>query len=314
MTKRRTNNSPGDRARGGHDADVPSLPVQMVEVVHLVPSPFQPAGRPSPSALAEIYQVVELAGSLDQLMGEGHVDHFENLREEARELAALAWDIRNHGVRVPLEARRDDEGRLELLSGHRRLSASKLAGLTDVPVIDRGAMSDAQAQAELLRANLHRTGFKTLQQARLLQSLEALRASAGSQDTVRSLAEVAGVSYGHACELLKIAAAITPELVALVGGEERLVGVGFRALRRIAAEGDPQHRLELARRAAGTSPKLNREPAQCSAVEYTTRRGGGFSLQCNAPIEVMAREDLETLDATLSSHLTRVRARLSAAA
>lgn len=68
--------------------------------------------------------------------------HFE---EDA--LDDLARSIRTHGVLQPLVVRQVGPNKYELIAGERRLRASKKAGLTEVPVIVRGA--NAQDSLEL---------------------------------------------------------------------------------------------------------------------------------------------------------------------
>lgn len=51
-------------------------------------------------------------------------------------LAGLAASIREHGVLQPIAVRRED-GRFKLIAGERRLRASRLAGLTTIPVVVR---------------------------------------------------------------------------------------------------------------------------------------------------------------------------------
>ena len=69
----------------------------------------------------------------------GHPYH---VRED-EDMAALAESIREHGVLTPATVRKKDDGRYELISGHRRKKACELAGLTtlrcDIVELDRDA-------------------------------------------------------------------------------------------------------------------------------------------------------------------------------
>ncbi|MDD4474930.1 MAG: ParB/RepB/Spo0J family partition protein [Eubacteriales bacterium] len=70
----------------------------------------------------------------------------------------LAESIKEHGVLTPALARQKDDGRYELISGHRRKRACELAGLTSMPVtiqdIDRETatirMVDSNLQREFI--------------------------------------------------------------------------------------------------------------------------------------------------------------------
>jgi ParB/RepB/Spo0J family partition protein len=65
---------------------------------------------------------------------------------DKEKLAELAQSIREHGILQPLVVTRKGDG-YELIAGERRLQASKLAGLTEVPVIIRSA--DERTKLEL---------------------------------------------------------------------------------------------------------------------------------------------------------------------
>ena len=73
------------------------------------------------------------------------------------EMSALVDSIGEHGIMSPLIVR-PIEGRpneYELISGHRRLHAAKLAGLTEVPAVIHSATRD-EAAIMLVDSNLHR--------------------------------------------------------------------------------------------------------------------------------------------------------------
>lgn len=92
-------------------------------------------------------------------------EHFE-----PEELASLADSIGKHGVLTPLVVRRH-EGRYVLIAGERRLRASAMAGLTEVPVVVREA-SDPSLQLELaLVENLQRVDLDPIEAARGFQRL-----------------------------------------------------------------------------------------------------------------------------------------------
>ena len=156
------------------------------------PSPFQPKGRPSAAAVASVRDAAAQAGSLDALVSPDGAPLFMRLSPEAARLAELAYDIAEHGLRVPVEVRALDDGAHECLSGHRRLAAARLAGLAAVPAIDRGTMSHAAAAATVLRGNLHRENFTTWQEATLVTEVQERRRADGYRDNVRTLGAVMG--------------------------------------------------------------------------------------------------------------------------
>ena len=73
------------------------------------------------------------------------------------EMSALVDSIDEHGIMSPLIVR-PIEGRpneYELISGHRRLHAAKLAGLTELPAVIKAVTRD-EAAIMLVDSNLHR--------------------------------------------------------------------------------------------------------------------------------------------------------------
>ncbi len=85
-------------------------------------------------------------------------------------LEELADSIRQHGVLQPLSVRRMGGGRYELISGERRLRASRLAGLETVPCI---VVNADQMESSLLALieNLQRRDLDFVEEANALQTL-----------------------------------------------------------------------------------------------------------------------------------------------
>lgn len=89
--------------------------------------------------------------------------------EEA--LSQLADSIRQHGVLQPLTVRPiPGSGNYQLVAGERRWRASRMAGLTEVPVIIR-EMSDHEAMEIALIENLQREDLNPIEEARGFQTL-----------------------------------------------------------------------------------------------------------------------------------------------
>jgi len=110
--------------------------ILMVPVEQIVPNPRQPRSHFDPSTLAE-----------------------------------LAASIKEHGVIQPLLVSRDDFGTgYILIAGERRWQASKLAGLTEVPVIVRQT-SDQQKLELALIENVQRADLNPLEEANAYHQL-----------------------------------------------------------------------------------------------------------------------------------------------
>lgn len=84
-------------------------------------------------------------------------------------LDELAASIREHGVLQPLSVRRGDVG-YELISGERRLRASKLAGLAEVPCILVNVDSEGSSLLALVE-NLQRRDLDFVEEAAALARL-----------------------------------------------------------------------------------------------------------------------------------------------
>jgi len=105
-------------------------------------------------------------------------DHPYQVRidEDMRELVE---NISEHGVLTPAIARQKEDGRYELVSGHRRKAASELAGLKTLPVIVREMDRDA-AIVFMVNANMQREHVLPSEKAKAYRmKLEAMRRQAG---------------------------------------------------------------------------------------------------------------------------------------
>ena len=81
-------------------------------------------------------------------------DHPFHVRDN-EEMQRLAESVREVGVLTPAKLRRKEDGRYELISGHRRKRASELAGKETLPSIVKDMTRD-EAIIEMVDANLQR--------------------------------------------------------------------------------------------------------------------------------------------------------------
>ena len=85
-------------------------------------------------------------------------------------LRELAASIKELGILQPLLVRSSGAGRYELIAGERRLRASKMAGLTEVPVM----VVETDDQGSLERAiveNIHRSNLNPIEEAAAYKQL-----------------------------------------------------------------------------------------------------------------------------------------------
>ena len=95
------------------------------------------------------------------------------------EMDELVASIRENGVLSPVVARPHPEGGYEILSGHRRVRASELAGKDEVPVVVKD-LDDDTAVILLVDSNLQREHILPSEKAFAYQMrLEAMKRKAG---------------------------------------------------------------------------------------------------------------------------------------
>ena len=221
--------------------------------------------------------------------------HQPRSRFDAAQLAELAASIKDHGVIMPIVVRKDREGWV-LVAGERRLRASKLAGLSEIPAVVRGAdlASDAQLVLALLE-NLQRADLDPIEAAegyqRLIQEF-SLRQEDVAQKVGKDRATIANslrllrlppdgreaiisgaVSAGHARALLPLAE--VPErfsqALKVVVDKDLNVRATEAMVRQLLAPPPPPSRADKG------LERLAKELTRAVGVKVrvTTRRGGG---------------------------------------
>ena len=99
-----------------------------------------------------------------------YVSSFQPRKEfDEDAIRSLAASIKEKGVLQPLIVRKTDKG-FELIAGERRLRASKIAGLTEVPVIVK-EFSDNEVLEIALVENLLRENLSAIEEAEAYQKL-----------------------------------------------------------------------------------------------------------------------------------------------
>ena len=149
---------------------------------------------------------------------------FKVLDDEA--MTRTVESIAQHGVLAPLIARPRPEGGYEIISGHRRQYAAKLAGLETLPVIVR-QMSDDAAVILMVDSNLQREHIMPSERAFAYKmKLDALKNQGARSDLTscqvgtkfradESLAEDSGESARNVQRFIRLTNLI-PELLDMV--------------------------------------------------------------------------------------------------
>ena len=146
-------------------------------------------------------------------------------RFDESQLAELTRSVAATGVVQPIVVRKKADGRYELITGERRLMASKRAERATIPAIVREA-TDEQAMEMTIVENLQRADLNPMEQARAYQRLsndfkmtqEQMAARTGKErasvanflrllrlpEEVQAVVEAGELSFGHARSLLAL--------------------------------------------------------------------------------------------------------------
>ena len=117
----------------------------------------------------------------------------KNFDEEA--LKELAHSIKEHGVFQPIIVKKSIKG-YEIIAGERRVKASKLAGLTEIPAIIRD-FNDTQMMEIALLENLQREDLNAIEEAAAYKKLQETLAL-----TQEELATRLGKSRSHSTNMI----------------------------------------------------------------------------------------------------------------
>ena len=125
-------------------------------------------------------------------------DHPFRLYEGER-LEDMVQSIKDHGVLNPVIVRKAARG-YEMLAGHNRTNAAKIAGLTEVPAIVKTDLSDEDAYVYVIETNLLQRSFAELlpseKEAVLVARYEKI-SSQGKRNDIRQEIEALEETCGH---------------------------------------------------------------------------------------------------------------------
>ena len=92
------------------------------------------------------------------------------VRFDDESLSSLSESIRSSGILQPLLVTEQDNGRYTIVAGERRFRAARMAGLTDVPCLDRTMTRDEILAAALIE-NLQREDLNPVEAAEGIRAL-----------------------------------------------------------------------------------------------------------------------------------------------
>lgn len=137
-------------------------------------------------------------------------------------LSELAASIAQHGVLQPLLVRPMTDGSYQLVAGERRWRASRLAGLTEVPVVVR-EMTDKEAAQLALIENLQRQDLNPMEEALGYRTL--MENYGMTQDETATVVNKSRPAVANALRLLRL-----PEGVADLVAQGKLSAGHARAV------------------------------------------------------------------------------------
>jgi ParB family chromosome partitioning protein len=150
-------------------------------------------------------------------------------------LDELSESVRQKGVLQPILIRRDEEGKIILVAGERRLRAAKKAGLENIPTI----LTKGNPVEISIIENLQRENLKPIEEA------EALARMMGEYKyTQKKLAKAIGKSQPTISEALSL-----NRLPEEIKREYRRADISRRLLVEIAKQKTPKDMLKLFRKA-----------------------------------------------------------------
>lgn len=124
-------------------------------------------------------------------------DHPFRLYEGER-LNDMVESIREHGVLNPVIVRKTGRG-YEMLSGHNRLNAAKIAGISEIPAIVKEELSDEEAYVYVIETNMIQRAFSELlpseKAAVLAARYEKVISQGKRNDILREIEEIG--TCGH---------------------------------------------------------------------------------------------------------------------
>ena len=219
------------------------------------------------------------------------------------EMQKVVDSVKEFGILTPLIARPDPYGGYEIISGHRRLHASELAGLESVPVIVR-EMDDDEAIICMVDANLQRENILPSERAWAYRmKLDAMKHQGKRTDLtsgqigqkLKTSAEIVAAQAGESYKQLQRYIRLTellPELLDMVDSKK----LAFNpAVELSYLKPNEQKDFLEAMDAAQATPSLS----QAQRIKKLSQAG---MCTLDAMCEVMSEEKKDDLSKVTISH------------
>ncbi len=230
--------------------------------------------------------------------------HPHNIREDLGDLTELAASISAQGILQPLvvQAHPTETGAYEVIAGHRRLAAARIAALEEIPVTVRRrpgstiAASDAALEMMLVE-NIQRKDLGPVEKA---EAMGALRNHGRTAAEIARRTGLSGAAVSYYLSLLEL----DDDARNRVRDGHIPVGEAIAAVRRVRAR---QRQRRGAPRPAPSwepdhldarHPLARKANAMCDAREHTMRRRIG-KVACGQCWETVIRQDEQLAVRTL---------------
>ncbi len=177
-------------------------------------------------------------------------------------LAELSASIAQHGVLQPILVRPMTGGTYQIVAGERRWRASRMAGLTEVPVVVR-EMADREASELALIENLQREDLNPMEEALGYQTL--MQTYDLTQEETAKIVNKSREAVANTLRLLRL-----PQPVA----EMVAAGVLSAGHARAVLSFDPEQQLEIAEQAVKTGASVRELERQAKAARKEKNVGG----------------------------------------
>lgn len=150
-----------------------------------------------------------VAGSGIQMLPVDRIRVFHNhpfRLYEGERLDDMVESVKEYGVLNPVIVRGSDDG-YEMLAGHNRLNASRLAGLKEIPAIVKENLSDVEAYVYVIETNMMQRSFSDLlpseKAAVLEERYDKVLYQRQREEIVKELAKLEGhdEKVGHVVQL-----------------------------------------------------------------------------------------------------------------
>ena len=207
-------------------------------------------------------------------------------RFDEAQMAELTASVAATGVIQPIVVRPLEGGRFQLITGERRLLASRAAGRKTIPAIVRAA-SDEQTMEMTVVENLQRADLNPMEQARAYQRLSQEFKMTQEQMALRTGKERASVA-----NFLRLLRLPEPVQAAVEGGE-----LSFGHARTLLALESPERILAAAQRVKALSMSVRQTESYIQGLLHPEERTKAAKVE--APRDPNVREAEDRLQRSL---------------